>query len=180
MTRVTIGPADGSLTVRTDVAGPAARMGHRLLLTFDDWAGLVTVAEELPTSLRVDVELASLRVLSGTGGATPLSPVDKQVIKYNATKSLGVAEHPRGTFTSDRIEAADGELHIPGHLMIAGENRPLTLAFTAVRQGSAYTVAGGAALRQSDFGVDPYSLLRGALRVADEVEVRVDLSLQVP
>jgi len=33
-----VGPADGSLTLRTGVAGSAARMGHSLVIVVDDWS----------------------------------------------------------------------------------------------------------------------------------------------
>lgn len=172
MTTLTLGPADGSITLRTDVTGAAARLGHRLVITFDEWTVTADVADRQLLRVDVDIDMDSLRVVSGSGGATPLSPVDKQLIKRNAAKSLRVAEHPGATFRSSEVEQ-DGEvLQVSGELQIAGTSKRVIMSFTV--QGS--SVGGRVPIPQSAFGVKPYSLMMGALQIADEVSVEVQLT----
>lgn len=161
---------DGTITVRTGVEGSASRAGHRLTLRFPDWAGTVQMTGGQAVSVTVRVGLASLEVLSGTGGVTPLTPVDKQVIKRNAAKTLDVAQFPDVTFSSTQIV----DQQVTGDLTIHGTTRPIT-ASIEVRHGRA---TASIPVRQKDFGVKPYSLMFGQLRVADEVIV--DLDIEVP
>ena len=50
------------------------------------------------------------------------------------------------------------------------------LAFDLV-VGDGGRVAGTAVVKQTDFGMKPYSTLFGALKVADEVRVKIDAAL---
>jgi hypothetical protein len=57
---------------------------------------------------------------------------------------------------------------------MAGNSHPVELELSASPEGQ---ISGGATLKQTDWGIKPYSALFGALRVADEVEVLVEASL---
>ena len=48
-----VGPADGSLTLHTGVAGSAARMGHSLIIVVDAWSATVTLARDTPRSVQL-------------------------------------------------------------------------------------------------------------------------------
>ena len=63
--------------------------------------------------------------------------------------------------------AADGSGTVRGELELAGERRPIGFDL-AIRDGR---LTGTAIVRQSDWGMKPYSALFGTLKVADEVEV---------
>lgn len=176
MTTLTLGPADGSITLRTGVSGAASRLGHRLVITFDEWTVTAVLEGMQLRRVAADIAVDSLRVVSGSGGATPLSPVDKQLIKRNATKSLHAAEHPRATFASTEIEQDAEEVRLAGDLQIAGTTKRVLLSFAI----SGTSVTGRIPVPQSAFGVKPYSLMMGALQVADEVSVEVQLAAPVP
>lgn len=172
MTALMLGPADGSIELHTNVAGAAARMGHRLVIAFDEWTVTAEVAETAVEHVAVDIVMDSLRVVSGSGGATPLSPVDKQLIRRNALKSLHAGDHPRATFASTEIEQDGDILQVAGDLQIAGTTKRVVMSFTV--QGR--SVTGRVPVPQTAFGVKPYSLMMGALQIADEVLVEVQLT----
>ena len=71
--------------------------------------------------------------------------------------------------------APDGNtLHVQGELTLVGVTRP-----DRVRRRRSATdgeLTGSAVVKQSDWGIKPYSALFGALKVADEVEIEVDAS----
>ena len=71
----------------------------------------------------------------------------------------------------------DGDrLAVTGDLTLVGTTRPI--AFELSLAGG--RVTGAAVLRQTDWGIKPYTALFGALKVADEVRVEIDCALPQP
>ena len=159
----------GSLLVRTGVEGAAARVGHRLVLAVEQWSVAVELADGEPIAVTVRADLTTLKVRSGSGGVTPLTPVDKQVILRNAAKTLDVSRYPEVVFDG---EVLPGYL-VSGELTIHGRTQPLQ-AQIAIADGRA---SAAIPVLQSDFGVKPYSLMLGQLKVADEVIVEIDAEI---
>lgn len=159
----------GSLLVRTGVEGAAARVGHRLVLAVEQWSVAVELADGEPIAVTVRADLTTLKIRSGSGGVTPLTPVDKQVIVRNAAKTLEVSRYPEVVFTGD---VHPGYL-VTGELTIHGVSRPLQTPIDLAegRARAAIPVV------QSDFGIKAYSLMLGQLKVADEVIVELDVAV---
>ena len=61
-----------------------------------------------------------------------------------------------------------------GELTLAGTTRPLAFDLDVGDDGRLRAVA---VVKQSDWGMKPYSALFGALKVADEVRVEIDAGL---
>jgi polyisoprenoid-binding protein YceI len=125
-----------------------------------------------PVGVTFRADPASLRVQSGAGGVTPLTPVDKQVILRNAAKTMGASKHPEVIFAGELTPTAGG-YRASGELTIHGVSRPLS-ADLEVADGHARA---SIPVVQSDFGVKAYSLLLGQLKVADEVTVELDVEV---
>jgi polyisoprenoid-binding protein YceI len=167
--RYTLGPGDATLTVRTGRAGAAAKAGHDLRIEVVSWSATLAVGESpAATTLELTANPRSLRVREGTGGLQPLGDDDRAEIERTiGTKVLGSDPIE---FRSTRVApAADGALHVEGDLALAGRRRPIAFDLDA---GDRLTAT--ATLRQTDFGIKPYSALFGALKVRDEVEVAVE------
>lgn len=172
---IEIGPDRGPLLLRTSRAGLAAQAGHDLTLEVTRWSGEVLVAEDpAESSVRVTVEIGTLRVASGAGGVKPLSDRDKREIGQNARKILDADRHPTATFTSTKIKADNDGGVIEGTLSLLGKERPFELTVTRLDEDH---FRGTGTIRQSDYGVKPYTAFFGALKLADPVEVEVDLDL---
>jgi polyisoprenoid-binding protein YceI len=58
-----------------------------------------------------------------------------------------------------------------GELTLGDRTRPLSLSLTVADDG---TVSGRATVKQSDWGMKPYSALFGTLKVLDEVEISLE------
>ena len=166
----TFDAASGELDVITGTAGPAAKMGHRLTIAMRSWQATVQWAAKTPSSVEVIVDVESLQVLRGEGGITPLTAPERAIARSNALKSLDAKKFPSIRFTSATIATITGGYRLEGTLEIPGISRQQTVDVDddGQRLSSAVTV------RQSDFGIKPYSLMMGALKVADEVMVRFD------
>jgi hypothetical protein len=75
--------------------------------------------------------------------------------------------------TSVEVAAHDGRLSVSGDLTLMGTTHPIAFDVAVDAHGMLH---GTAVVKQTDWGMRPYSALFGALKVADEVEVEVDAS----
>lgn len=176
----TVGPADGTLVIRTKREGAAARMGHDLTLTATRWSAVVAVDGESPRSSRVraTIESESLVVTEATGGAIGLSPSQKVEVEANIReKILHSAKHPEITFTSTSIDGDSAGGSVTGDLALAGKTRPVTLAVRLDDSSGNPTVSATTSIVQTEFGIKPYSAMLGALKVKDVVELAIDVRL---
>jgi polyisoprenoid-binding protein YceI len=161
----------GELVVKTRVAGRAARMGHRLTIAMKAWSAKVTWSGDEPSAVELDVAVRSLEVLRGEGGVTPLTGPEKSLAGSNALKSLEVQHFPSISFRTDGVAEASGGYRLTGSLEIHGKSRTQTVDLKVEDLGDSWQMSTKAQVLQSDFGVKPYSLFMGTMKVADEVTV---------
>ena len=64
-------------------------------------------------------------------------------------------------------------MSVRGELTLVGEARPIAFDLTVGEDGK---LSGSAVVKQTDWGITPYSALFGTLQLADEVEVVIDVS----
>ena len=164
-------PADGQLHILTGVGGRAAKMGHRLTIGMKSWQAAVRWAGGKPTGVELTVDVNSLEVLSGEGGLTPLAGPEKGIARSNALKSLDVKKFPQIRFTTNEVSKTNDGYRLTGSVEIHGTSRPQSVDVTVDDRGDAVALSAQAQVTQTDFGVKPYSLMMGALKVADEVTI---------
>lgn len=165
----TIGPADGELLLHTGVAGRAARMGHRLAIAMTRWRATVTWADSRPVSAVLAVETDSFDVLRSEGGVKGLSGAEKALVRSNALKSLAASRFPEISYSADAIEKADDGYRLTGALKVRGVSREHVIELHTEDLGHAWRMSVESTVRQSDYGIEPYSLLMGSVQVADDV-----------
>jgi len=171
-----LGPDSGRVVIKTGRAGLAARAGHDLTIEVTRWSATVTVPGDGVAAAEVaaELDLGSLAVLEGTGGAKPLSDKDRRDILNTAGKIL---KGDTARFTSTRIipgaPAASGGA-IEGTLTLGGTTRPARLQLVSRGPGQ---YRGTATVRQTDHGITPYTGFFGALKLKDEVTVEVEADL---
>ena len=166
--------SDGELVVHTGVTGRAAKVGHSLTIAMTSWQATLSFTDGEPTAAVLVVDVGSFHVLRGDGGLTPLSGPEKGVVRSNALKSLAASRFPQIRFHSAEIRRTDdGRYRLAGTLTIRGKNRPGQFEMSMDDVGTARRLSGSAEVRQSDFGVKPFSMLAGSLKVVDTVTVSV-------
>jgi len=171
----TLGPDNAKLLIRTGRRGGAAKAGHDLEIEVTSWRATVEAGgEPSETQLRLSADSRSLRVLNGTGGMMALDDDDKDNIRQTIDDEV-----LKGTaieFRSTAVNAANGDsrLDVRGELELFGRRAPVSFELQLSDDGR---LAGTATIAQSDWGIKPYSALFGALKVADEVQVQVDGSI---
>ena len=163
--------SDGELLVRTGVTGRAAKMGHRLTLAMNSWDATVRWADGQPVAAHLAVDVDGLAVSHGEGGLMALSGPEKSLARSHALKSLDAGRFPTISFQADDIEQTDDGYRLSGTLEIHGTSRGCVVDLRVEDLGGAWRMSGEADVRQTEFGVKPYSMLMGAMKVADIVTV---------
>ena len=167
----TLDGASGKLLILTGVAGPAARTGHRLTIAMQSWQASVDWSGKKPSAVELSVAVDSLEVIKGEGGLTPMGGPEKGIARSNALKSLDAKAFPQIRFTAtDIAKNADG-YRLTGTVEIHGKARPHAVDLTVQDRGENWAMSAQTTVTQSDFGVKPYSLLMGAVKVADPVTI---------
>ncbi|TRW86151.1 YceI family protein [Mycolicibacterium sp. 018/SC-01/001] len=168
----TLDPSHGELQITTGVTGPASAMGHRLTIAMTAWRATVTWEGDEPAAVDLTVDVDSLEVLRGDGGVKGLSGVEKALARSNALKTLDAKRFPQIRFMADHIVTAiDGGYQLNGSLEIHGTTQPRSVDLRVADQGSAWRMTCDVAVSHADFGLKPYSLMMGAVKVADVVTV---------
>ena len=172
----TLDSSCGELQILTGVAGLAAKTGHRLTILVRSWQATVDWSGDQPTRVDLTVAVDSIEVVKGEGGISPLAGPEKGIARSNALKSLDAKKFPQIKFSADDIvKTADG-YRLAGTVEIHGESRPKTVDVTVVDRGDEWAMSVQTPVIQTEFGVKPYSLMLGAVRVTDEVMVNFSAS----
>lgn len=167
----TIGPADGELLLHTGVTGRAARMGHRLTIAMTRWRATVGWSDSQPVCARLTVETDSLDVLRGDGGVKGLSGAEKVLVRSNALKSLSANRFPEIRYSADVTGNVGGTYRLAGALEIRGVSRDHVVEVHTQDLGESWRMSVESTIRQSDYGIKPYSLMMGSVQVADDVSL---------
>jgi polyisoprenoid-binding protein YceI len=165
-----LGPETATLSVRTTKAGAASKAGHNLLIEVGDWSATFELGAD-PARSKIELRASSdsMRVLEGTGGPMTLEDEHKASIKQTIDDEI-LKRTPiefRSTTVSD---AGDGRYAVSGELELAGRREPITFELALGADG---TISGAAVVKQTNWGIKPYSALFGTLKVVDEVTVEI-------
>lgn len=170
-----LGPDNATLEVRTKRSGAAAKAGHDLVIHVTSWEASLEIGEDpATTSMELVADATSLRVQSGHGGIQALGEDDKASIHKAIDDD--VLKRQDITFRSTRVQsdgdAGDGSrLKVQGDLTIVGTTQPINFELAVGDDGA---VSASAMVKQTAWGMKPYSILFGALKVHEDVEVVLD------
>ena len=167
-----LGPGSATLSVRTGRSGAAAKAGHDLVIRVNSWEASLEIGEDsAQTTMELTADATSLRVQEGTGGMKPLGDDDKANIHRSIDDE--VLKRQDITFQSTQTEGAPGggPISVKGDLTLRGRTQPVEFDLAIGAEG---TLSATAVVKQTAWGIKPYSALFGALKVQDEVEVVLD------
>jgi polyisoprenoid-binding protein YceI len=170
-----LGPENASLRIETKRRGAAAKAGHDLVIAVGSWRGTLEVSEDPDqNSLVLSADSGSMEVIEGTGGIKALTDEDKVEIKK--TLEDEVLQPGPVEFKSTRVTPTDDgqRIEVTGELSMNGNAHRLDFD---LELGSEGAVSARATVKQSDWGIEPYSGLFGTLKVRDEIDVVGEASL---
>jgi YceI-like domain len=170
-----LGPDNASLRIETKRAGAAAKAGHDLVIEVRSWRATLVIGDDpAENSLVLSADSGSMEVVEGTGGIMALTDEDKVEIKK--TLEDEVLKPGQVEFRSTRLAPSENgqRLEVAGELAMNGKTDPLDFELDV---GSNEAISGSATVRQSNWGIEPYTGLFGTLKVRNEVRVTGTASL---
>lgn len=162
-----LGPENARLTVHTKRTGAVAKAGHDLTIEVTSWHGTLDLSAQ--PKVEVEADSTSFKVLEGRGGIQALGDDDKANIEQTIDDEI-LLKRPIN-FSSTEVRADGGKVSVTGDLTLNENTHPVSFDLTPEADGR---LKGSAVVKQSEWGMKPYTALFGALKVADEVEVRIE------
>lgn len=154
---------EGTSTVRS-YRCEAGTLESKIVLTASDNA--TTPLAELVSGAEVYVPVAALDCANGK-------------MNEHMQKALKMQEHPHIGFKLDAYEINGAEAMLHGTLSLAGQSNPVQIAATVAEEADGIVrVQAAHAIRMTQWGIKPPSLMLGTMKVHDEVKVHFDVTLQ--
>lgn len=168
-------------------SGPAAKMGHNHVLSAPQFTGFLftppgrTSASRFDLEFRLDqLEIDQPALRSATGGsfASTLSTEEIQGTREHMLGSNGLQadRYPLVHLQSLQISGESPKFAAQVHIDMHGRAHDVWVPLTVEESSDHLFVSGSLVLRQSDFGIKPYSILGGLMAVQDEVIVEFKLA----
>lgn len=162
--------------------GPLASVGHNHVLRVHGLQGDVYVAGPVSRSgfslsfpvAALEVDAPAARAEAGSEFATVLSPQAIAATYRNMTGPavLDAARHPDIALQSVAVTEAADSLQVTVRITLLGTSRDLVVPARMDAGAGDITITTEFTLRTTDFGMTPFSVLGGGLRVEDEVRIR--------
>jgi polyisoprenoid-binding protein YceI len=155
------------LDVLTGRAGLLGSMGHEHLVRARGFNGrIVYVPRDLGrSSVTITVPTDSLEILTDAGADDRA-----KMRRAMRERTLQVTRFPEISFVSNAVEQVEeGKLRLRGRLTMTGMTRPVTVDVTLRLSTDTLRATGGFSVKQTDFGITPYSTALGSVKVADVV-----------
>jgi len=105
------------------------------------------------------------------GFASEISADDMENTRLRMLRLLGAEKHPFAKIRAVRAAGTPPDLVLDAELTLHGVTRTLSLPAQLTVEGGRFSVEGETDIRQSDYGITPFSVLGGALAVKDPLRV---------
>ena len=167
--------------------GTAAALGHNHVLTAPRLQGWLWTPEagldgaRFALSLRLDELELDAPELRATLGPDFASRLDAEALAGTRAHMLGpenleADRYPLLRVRSVSISGALPQLQAEVEIELHGQRRRQMLALEAWQEEGSWRTRGAFTVRQSEFGVRPYSVLGGLLAVQDELKISFELN----
>jgi len=182
----TLEPKASAVRIYAFRAGSAARLGHNHVLAAPQFDGYFHLPADDTSSSRFDLEFRLdqleidnplYRATLGKAFANVLTP---EAIEGTRQHMLGESNMQADKFPFVRIHALQISGEAPKfaakiQVEMHGQTREMWLPLNVEGLPGSLSVSGSFVLRQTDFGVRPYSVMGGMLAVQDEVVIEFKL-----
>jgi hypothetical protein len=166
-------------------AGALARLGHDHVILARGLGGWIAHPEEaaeasLYLQVTVDefvVDDSEARAQAGPEFAEPVDDEAKAGTRHNMLGAalLDADAHPLIEVHGSAFDGVEPDLRATLRVSIAGHDSTLVVPFRLRRSAGELTASADFPLRQTSLGLTPYSVMMGALRVEDEIQVKLSL-----
>jgi hypothetical protein len=171
-----IDPAQSLIAVTVRRAGMLARLGHDHVVASHAITGTVAPSRNVADfQFRLDqmkIDEADLRQIAGLEKQPSADAIEGT--RHNMlTKVLDAERYPLVKVHAERL-AAGQPLRVT--ITLHGVTRTLDIPVSLREANGSINVKGTLQLKQTDFGLTPFSVMGGAMSVQDQMALRFDLS----
>jgi polyisoprenoid-binding protein YceI len=180
-----IDPAKSVVTILVNKAGPFAKFAHNHVVTSGQESGFAWEGRDPAGSgFEIHVPVAALTVddpavraaIGGEfAGEVPESAREGTYGNMTRPEVLDLAEFPEVIVRCDGLAGSWDRPVAAADLTIRGATRRVEIPMELERGAGTFTARGSLHIRQSDFGITPFSAVGGAIQVGDELELRFDI-----
>lgn len=164
--------------------GPLAVLGHNHVMVAPVhgalYAGESAAASGFDLEIRVrefDVDPSAAREQEGPDFAAAVPDAARKGTRDNLLGSdvLDAARFPTIRIESVALVGPRWNPDVTARITLRGTTRDVDFPSAVVQSADEITVVAAVTLRQSDFGITPFSILGGGLRVRDAIRVRAHI-----
>ena len=163
-------PGDSLFVVRVYRAGRLAKLGHDHVVSTRDPRGFIDAdqgrGDFYVAAESLTVDDPAQRAAAGFES----TPSESDIAGTRSNMLEKVLEADRFPFVVLRVRAAEQGM-LQGELTLHGVTRPLRIPVKIDAGAERIEVSGSFAINQTDFGIEPLSVLGGALAVRDRLEL---------
>jgi polyisoprenoid-binding protein YceI len=180
-----VDPGRSVVTIRVYRAGPMARLGHNHVITSGDeqgvvWQGLEPAGSGFDLHIPVKalvVDDSAARAGAGPNFAGDVPESARQGTYQNLLRPevLDAAQYPEIVVRSNGIGGTWQRPVVHAEAILKGQARTIDVPLELDRAGNTLTVRGAFRIRQTDFGMTPFSVAGGAIQVGDEVDLSFEI-----
>jgi len=181
-TRYRVDGAASQLHVLVYRAGALARLGHNHVLSTEQLSGAVVIDPQLDRSqLTLDLPVASFvvddpaaRAQEGDDFSAEVPPDAREGTRGNLLRQevLDATKFPAITLRAVQVRGTHHEPVLSVSIVIKDVTRQIDVPVKISYGDNVLTARGEFTVKQSDFGMTPFSIGMGALQVRDELRVR--------
>ncbi|RTL54954.1 MAG: YceI family protein [Rhodocyclaceae bacterium] len=173
-----------SLRIYVFRGGQAARLGHNHVLSAPEFSGFAwlpargTTGGRFDLAFRLDrleIDNPQARAEAGAAWSSKPSAADIAGTREHMLESLEADRYPWLRVRSLQLSGELPKMAAQVEIELHGQTRSVWLPLMVTEQANRLTANGALVLRQSDFGIRPYSVFGGLLAVQDELVIEFTL-----
>ena len=178
-------PAESRLLVRVYRGGRLAQMGHNHIISSNDLRGEIYLSDQLNRSVfEVRLPVATMAIdkpeLRAASGADFPGELDQDAIDGTRANMLGDAQldaalWPEILVRGRSISGAFPDLRVRMDIGVRSNSFALEVPVRVSADADGLRANARFTVRQTELGIEPFSVMLGALQVRDELEIELSL-----
>jgi polyisoprenoid-binding protein YceI len=169
-----------------DTTTAASGMSHDHVMRASGWTGTATWDPAKPENCKIDISVPVDKLVvdppklrAAVGYDSTLSDGQRGDVRKNmlSKDQLNSSKYSEISFSATSCKVVSGsKVDVSGKLTIKGTSKPITIRMTLDADAQSYSAKGGFKIKGSDYGLEPFSAMMGALKNQDELRFTVRLS----
>lgn len=180
----TLTPKGSSVYVQVykDTTTAASGLSHDHVMSAAGWTGSATWDPANPGACRLDVSVPVDKLIvdapkmrKAVGYDTELSDGDRDTVKKNmlSKEQLNGAKYSTVSFSAKSCAVSGDTVNVTGDFTLKGTTRTITVPMTLEADADGFSAKGSFKVKGSDYGLEPFSAMLGALKNQDTVKITV-------